>query len=70
MTSPRVEVTTSISKPQLLDALRKMTVESQHFNPTEWSQGDAQTLLDIARMVRREVEMLNPQKGSAHDLRE
>lgn len=54
------EVTTRISKEELVAALRAITLENQHFNSDIWSLADARDLMNAGAMIRREILLKDP----------
>jgi hypothetical protein len=48
-------VQATISKNQVMAALRAMTIRRTHFDPDPWSLDDAKTLEAAAALIRREI---------------
>jgi hypothetical protein len=48
-------VQATISKNQVMAALRAMTIRRTHFDPDPWSLDDAETLENAAALIRREI---------------
>lgn len=57
-----IEVTTKITKTELMDALRSITINDRDFNPDVWSLGDAEDLMRAGAMIRREIIESDPER--------
>jgi hypothetical protein len=51
----QVEVTASLTKSQLLEAIRRLTIHNENFNPDEWSLFEGQQLIDAGNLIVREI---------------
>ena len=46
----------------LLDELINATIQNNSFNPDEWSIADAETIITIGNMIKREIKMKEKRK--------
>jgi hypothetical protein len=55
MSRSSVEVSATLTKDVLMQALRVLTIHRRDFDPGPWSLGDAEDLEAAARLIRREI---------------
>lgn len=52
-----LEVATTISKEEVLSALRELTLYNTHFNADLWCSADAEDLYRIAALIKAEIQL-------------